>query len=110
MSMSDPLGDMLTRIRNAQRAKKSEVVSPASRLRENVSFLQISHQPSKFFLIQYQFEACHASRFQPSVREFVFTGFELDGQVFVFTHHQFGCIVCTHVVILSYCFVFEINV
>ena len=36
MSMPDPLGDMLTRIRNAQRAKKSEVVSPASRLRENV--------------------------------------------------------------------------
>ena len=36
MSMSDPLGDMLTRIRNAQRAKKSEVISPASRLRENV--------------------------------------------------------------------------
>lgn len=36
MSMSDTLGDMLTRIRNAQRAKKSEVISPASRLRENV--------------------------------------------------------------------------
>lgn len=36
MSMSDPLGDMLTRIRNAQRAKKNEVVSPASRLRESV--------------------------------------------------------------------------
>ena len=40
MSMSDTLGDMLTRIRNAQRAKKSEVVSPASktlsRLRESV--------------------------------------------------------------------------
>ena len=36
MSMSDPLGDMLTRIRNAQRAKKNEVASPASRLRENV--------------------------------------------------------------------------
>ena len=34
MSMSDPLRDMLTRIRNAQRAKKSDVVSPASRLRE----------------------------------------------------------------------------
>ena len=29
MSMTDPLGDMLTRIRNAQRAKKNEVVSPA---------------------------------------------------------------------------------
>lgn len=36
MSMSDTLGDMLTRIRNAQRVKKSEVISPASRLRENV--------------------------------------------------------------------------
>ena len=36
MSMTDPLGDMLTRIRNAQRAKKSDVVSPASNLRENV--------------------------------------------------------------------------
>ena len=36
MSMTDPLGDMLTLIRNAQRAKKNEVVTPASRLRENV--------------------------------------------------------------------------
>ena len=40
MSMSDPLGDMLTRIRNAQRAKKTEVISPASRLRENVLEVQ----------------------------------------------------------------------
>ena len=36
MSMTDPLGDMLTRIRNAQSAKKKEVISPASRLRESV--------------------------------------------------------------------------
>ena len=36
MSMSDPLGDMLTRIRNAQSAKKKEVTTPASRLRESV--------------------------------------------------------------------------
>lgn len=36
MSMSDPLGDMLTRIRNGQNARKSVVVSPASRLRANV--------------------------------------------------------------------------
>ena len=36
MTMSDPLGDMLTRIRNGQRAMKSSVVSPASRLRANV--------------------------------------------------------------------------
>lgn len=36
MAMSDPLGDMLTRIRNGQRAMKSSVVSPASRLRANV--------------------------------------------------------------------------
>lgn len=36
MSMSDPLGDMLTRIRNAQRAKLSMCVAPASNLRANV--------------------------------------------------------------------------
>lgn len=33
MTMSDPLGDMLTRIRNAQMRGKSKVVSPASKLR-----------------------------------------------------------------------------
>src|ERR687893_2925984 len=36
MSLSDPLGDMLTRIRNAQRARQSRCVAPASRLRVNV--------------------------------------------------------------------------
>ena len=36
MSMSDPLGDMLTRIRNGQRAGKPHVVSPKSRLRMSV--------------------------------------------------------------------------
>jgi len=36
MSMSDPLGDMLTRIRNGQHARKSVVSSPASRFRSNV--------------------------------------------------------------------------
>ncbi|MEG3617761.1 30S ribosomal protein S8 [Magnetovibrio sp. PR-2] len=36
MSMSDPLGDMLTRIRNGQMASKSSVIAPASKLRANV--------------------------------------------------------------------------
>ncbi len=36
MSLSDPLGDMLTRIRNGQSAQKSAVNSPASKLRKNV--------------------------------------------------------------------------
>lgn len=36
MSMTDPLGDMLTRIRNGGQAKKSHVVAPTSNLRENV--------------------------------------------------------------------------
>lgn len=36
MSLSDPLADMLTRIRNAQRARQSRCVSPASRLRADV--------------------------------------------------------------------------
>lgn len=36
MSINDPLGDMLTRIRNAQQRGKSTVSSPSSRLRERV--------------------------------------------------------------------------
>jgi small subunit ribosomal protein S8 len=36
MAMTDPLGDMLTRIRNGQRAKKDSVMTPASKLRANV--------------------------------------------------------------------------
>ncbi len=36
MSMTDPLGDLLARIRNGQRAHKSMVQSPASKVRANV--------------------------------------------------------------------------
>ena len=36
MSINDPLGDMLTRIRNGQRARKDSVLSPASKLRVRV--------------------------------------------------------------------------
>lgn len=36
MSMTDPIADMLTRIRNAQRANKPIVESPASRFRARV--------------------------------------------------------------------------
>lgn len=36
MTVSDPLGDMLTRIRNAQRSRHSTCTAPASKLRANV--------------------------------------------------------------------------
>ena len=36
MSMSDPLGDMITRIRNAQRSRHTMCVAPASKMRANV--------------------------------------------------------------------------
>jgi small subunit ribosomal protein S8 len=36
MALTDPLGDMLTRIRNGQRAKKDSVLTPASKLRARV--------------------------------------------------------------------------
>lgn len=36
MSMSDPLSDMLSRIRNGQMAAKTVIVCPHSKLRENV--------------------------------------------------------------------------
>ncbi|MFP6688889.1 MAG: 30S ribosomal protein S8, partial [Alphaproteobacteria bacterium] len=33
MTMSDPISDMITRIRNGQRAQKSSVKTPASKMR-----------------------------------------------------------------------------
>ena len=36
MAINDPLGDMLTRIRNAQMRKKGKVTTPGSRIRANV--------------------------------------------------------------------------
>ena len=36
MSFSDPIGDLLTRIRNGQQAKKSAINAQASKLRESV--------------------------------------------------------------------------
>ncbi|MDR6851363.1 small subunit ribosomal protein S8 [Sphingomonas sp. BE123] len=36
MAVTDPLGDMLTRIRNGQRARKDSVLTPASKLRARV--------------------------------------------------------------------------
>lgn len=36
MAMSDPLGDLLTRIRNGQRANKRAISAPGSRLHQNV--------------------------------------------------------------------------
>ena len=37
MSMSDPIADMLTRIRNAQQIEKSEVVMPSSKLKVSIA-------------------------------------------------------------------------
>jgi small subunit ribosomal protein S8 len=36
MAMNDPIGDMITRIRNAQMRNKSKVSTPGSKLRERV--------------------------------------------------------------------------
>jgi len=36
MAINDPLGDILTRIRNAQMRKKGKVTTPGSRIRANV--------------------------------------------------------------------------
>ena len=36
MAMTDPIGDLITRIRNAQQRAKSKVSTPASKLRERV--------------------------------------------------------------------------
>lgn len=76
MAMSDPLGDMLTRIRNAQRSRDSKVRAPASRLRSNVldvlkregyirSFHQIEIRPG---LSELEIELKYAEG-EPAIRE-----------------------------------------
>ena len=42
MSISDPVGDMITRIRNAQMRRKSKVSTPASKLRAHILDVLIS--------------------------------------------------------------------
>ncbi len=42
MSISDPVGDMITRIRNAQMRRKSKVSTPASKLRTHILDVLIS--------------------------------------------------------------------
>ncbi len=42
MTMTDPIGDMLTRIRNAQMRNKSKVSTPASKMRARV--LDVLHE------------------------------------------------------------------
>ena len=37
MSMSDPIADMLTRIRNAQATEKQSVVIPASKVKQAIA-------------------------------------------------------------------------
>ncbi|MDO9451251.1 MAG: 30S ribosomal protein S8 [Stagnimonas sp.] len=37
MSINDPIGDFLTRIRNGQQARKKFIISPSSKLREAVA-------------------------------------------------------------------------
>ena len=37
MSMSDPIADMLTRIRNGQSASKAEVLMPASNMKQSIA-------------------------------------------------------------------------
>lgn len=39
MSMSDPIADMLTRIRNAQLAKKESVIMPNSRIKKAIAIV-----------------------------------------------------------------------
>jgi small subunit ribosomal protein S8 len=39
MSMTDPIGDMLTRIRNAQRDQKARVAMPSSRIKKAIAEL-----------------------------------------------------------------------
>ncbi len=76
MTMSDPLGDMLTRIRNGQKAQMKKITCPASTMRANVlkvlkdaGFIreyreQMAESGHKELLIELKYESG-----QPVIRE-----------------------------------------
>ena len=74
--MNDPLGDMLTRIRNAQERKRPKVSSPASKLRQRVldvlvdegyirGYARVDHKNG---LSEFEIELKYANG-QPAIRE-----------------------------------------
>jgi small subunit ribosomal protein S8 len=76
MSMNDPLGDMLTRIRNAQMRKSSKVSTPASKLRARVldvlieegyirGYSEVSHKSG---IKEFDIELKYANG-QPAIRD-----------------------------------------
>ena len=74
--MNDPLGDMLTRIRNAQQRRRPKVSSPASKLRARVldvlvdegyirGYARVDHKNG---LSEFEIELKYANG-QPAIRE-----------------------------------------
>ena len=51
MSMQDTVGDMLTRIRNAQMANKVSVAMPSSKLRKSIAVLLVSQRSARSALV-----------------------------------------------------------
>lgn len=74
--MNDPLGDMLTRIRNAQQRRRPKVTSPASKLRQRVLDVLIdegyirgySRVDHKNGVSEFEIELKYANG-QPAIRE-----------------------------------------
>ena len=64
MSITDPLSDLLTRIRNGQRTSKSVVDSPSSKLRINV----LDALKREGFIRGYSVEELQGKRDQSRVR------------------------------------------
>jgi len=74
--MNDPLGDMLTRIRNAQQRRRPKVTSPASKLRQRVldvlidegyirGYARVDHKNG---VSEFEIELKYANG-QPAIRE-----------------------------------------
>ena len=75
MAINDPLGDMLTRIRNAQMRRSSKVTTPASKLRVRVldvladeGFIRGYTEVEKDGLKELEIELKYANG-QPAIRE-----------------------------------------
>lgn len=80
MSMTDPISDLLTRIRNAQRARHAHVAVPASRIKKRITeilkdegfiidFAVVDRQPQNDLLITLKYGHDHAGAIAGLQRE-----------------------------------------
>ena len=70
MSMTDPIADMLTRIRNAQAAAKTQVGMPSSKVKKAIAQIGLDFGMKPHDVMMEGIDLMLAKYGQPSLKEF----------------------------------------